>query len=36
MLNNLKHKNIVHYIGTNLGKETYNIFLEYVPGINLF
>ena len=32
MLRDLQHPNIVRYLGTDLNKDTFCIFLEYVPG----
>ena len=32
VMHNLKHNNIVRYIGTEWSGKTFNIFLEYVPG----
>ena len=31
-MSQLKHKNIVRYIGTSKSRETFNIFLEFVAG----
>jgi hypothetical protein len=35
LLRNLRHPNIVRYIGTELNPESMSIFLEYVPGGSL-
>jgi serine/threonine protein kinase len=35
LLRNLRHPNIVRYIGTELNSERLSIFLEYVPGGSL-
>ena len=35
LLRNLRHPNIVRYIGTELNAESMSIFLEYVPGGSL-
>ncbi len=32
VLSELRHKNIVRYIGTSRNSDNFNIFLEYVTG----
>ena len=36
VLSELKHKNIVRYLGSKKEKENLNIFLEFVPGFHSF